>query len=995
MELLVLGPLEVRHNDRTVAIRGRIQPRLLSILALNAGNVVSLSTLIDTVWDDNPPATAKRQVQNALAQLRNQLSQRLIESVGQDYRLNLDIAEVDAHQFNMMVKQAQQERVRGHHASALARLREALGLWHGPALAGLTGHALQLKARHLDNARLAATEDRIELELQLGKTLDIAELGTLTAQHPLNQRLASHLMLALYRDHRTAEALAVYTDIQQRLADELGIDPGKALREQRTAILREDPSLAAPAVAERSVSRPVPAQLPADIAGFTGRHDQLAQLDSLPNAGATSAILSTIGGIGGVGKTALAIHWAHRNRRRFPDGQLYVNLRGFDREEPLAPLKALTRFLRAFDVPADTIPSDTESAAALFRSLVIDKRLLVVLDNARDVEQVRPLVPGGPETLTLVTSRNRLVGLTALHGAVPITVGAMSRTESLDVLNNLVGKDRLHADSSASRQLARLCADLPLALRIAGANLGTTSELSVAEYVQELEGPQRLERLSIEGEPQTAVGAALSLSVQALPVAAQQLFMRVGLIPGEDFHQDLVTVIGQEPPTEALRLLRTLVSGNLLEPYRTNRFRFHDLVREYAATIAKDSLDASEHEATADRIVQWYYDTRAETAASEYGNVVAAFKAWQDHRRSLSLIPVLQINLHNGLHLSEVLSHLDTAHQLALRVDDQLSLQRTTTALTAYSWATGDYTAAFAYGRQAVTHALAFDDDADGIARGNLGTLYSHDGNFRQAQPLLEEALEAATHSDQPAFAVPVGIALAHLLLDRGEYLRAGEVIRQLDAIECPPASTVFLMTARVDLEAARGELQVALELATRTLRTAREHSHLRAELYALQKRSRIRRRLNDLSGARADTALALELAAENGYPLPESIMRSEHALSLCDTDSPHEARTQLARLDETSVYSGAKSLQAMAAATLSNVYNKLREYADSIKHGTRALEFFSAMPYPLAQARVLRTLADSHDALGDSAIARQQREEALDIFTRLGVPVNDTSCPE
>jgi DNA-binding SARP family transcriptional activator len=499
MEFSILGPLEVSQQGSPVPLPGRTLPRLMAVLLLEAGQVVPLPTLVDAIWEDRPPTAARRRIQNSISILRRTLadtSRELVESVGEGYRLRLADQQLDAVRFDRAVRRARELTQTGDPAAALAGLREALRLWRGPALAGLTGRLIESGAQRWDEARMAAVEERIDLELSLGDGPPlVGELRKLLAGQPYRQRMAGQLMLALYREGRTPEALETYQTVRSRLVEDLAIEPGEWLQRVHQAILRGDPGLSAPVPAVGIAASvrpagpaPAPALLPADTPHFTGRAGELAVLDELAEAGQTTALVAALSGIGGAGKTALALHWAHRARDRFPDGQLYVDLHGYDWSEPIAPGEVLAGFLRALGLPPDAIPEDVPRATALYRSLLADKQILVVLDNARDAGQVRPLLPRTAGSFTIVTSRHRLAGLVALHDARPVAVASLPAAESLRLLGSMVGEARMSAEPEAAGRLVELCAGLPLALRIVAADLMSRPQLRLADVVAALSG---------------------------------------------------------------------------------------------------------------------------------------------------------------------------------------------------------------------------------------------------------------------------------------------------------------------------------------------------------------------------------------------------------------------------------------------------------------------------------------------------------------------------
>lgn len=417
MEFRILGPLQVIADDgRPVPVTGHRQQAVLAMLLVHAYRPVSLTQLMEAVWDGEPPATAQRQIQNTISALRRQIRQAgvrrpVIVADGPGYRIAPDAGDVDAWVFGDRVARARgtggpdPERV-------VAELREALAMWSGPALHGLAGGGLDAAVTRLTEQRLAVLEECLERELRLGRQRQVVEeLAGLVAEHPLRERLVGQLMLALSGTGRRSEALQAYQRLRARLVDELGLDPGPEVRELHGAILRGEAGGGSPVDRiHRSApadQRPVPAQLPAAAAGFTGREAQLAELDGLLSgeADATTVVISAIAGMAGVGKTTLAVYWGHRVRERFPDGTLYIDLRGHASAAPVSPMEALARLLPALGMPADQLPEDLDTTAALYRSLLAGRRLLLLLDNAGSSEQVRPLLPGSPGCLALVTSR--------------------------------------------------------------------------------------------------------------------------------------------------------------------------------------------------------------------------------------------------------------------------------------------------------------------------------------------------------------------------------------------------------------------------------------------------------------------------------------------------------------------------------------------------------------------------------------------------------------
>ena len=471
---------------------GGVQRRcVLAVLLLEAGKVVSMDRLVEIVWGEDPPAGARNAIQAHVSRLRRTLAcDEEIELVARQpgYVLRVDLQRIDLHRFRRLVSGA---RAASDPRRCDQFLRAALTLWRGCPLADLTcGAVRQRLVSGLAEERLSVLEQRLANDLLLGRhATAVAELADLVAEHLLRERLAELWILALYRCGRQADALAAYQRTRIRLAEELGIEPRPALKTLYQRILNADPVLDPDPGETETFRPPVPAQLPASVAAFTGRADQLRRLDLLLTGhdgdGAAMAIAVIVGAVG-VGKSALVVHWAHRVARRFPDGQLYVDLRGADPGPPVRPIEALARFLYALGVPERQVPTDPQTAAGLYRTLVAGKRMLVVLDNAVHPEQVRPLLPGSATCVVLITSRNRLDDLIAGNGAQRLILDVLTPDEARALLARILLPERVAAEPEATTELARLCAHLPLALRVAAANLLDQPRRGIDDQVTEL-----------------------------------------------------------------------------------------------------------------------------------------------------------------------------------------------------------------------------------------------------------------------------------------------------------------------------------------------------------------------------------------------------------------------------------------------------------------------------------------------------------------------------
>ncbi|MEU4164406.1 AfsR/SARP family transcriptional regulator [Actinoplanes sp. NPDC026670] len=583
MRFTVLGPVSASAGGQPIPITRAQRRAVLAFLLLHANRAVTVTELIDALWDTEPPATARAQVFAAVSAVRRALraaGAEPVSSVHGGYRLDAGPDRLDLLAFEESVTAAREHAGRGDLDAAVPVLRDGLALWTGPALGGVSGAWVEPARASLDDRRLTAMEQLFAWELDRGDhDAVLAELTAATAAAPLRERLAGCLMLALYRAGRQAEALAVYRRTHRLLVDEIGIEPGPELTALHQGILSNDDTLRAPATAR--VTRPAVPQrrfLPRDIPDFTGRADELARLDEL-TADADLLVVGTVG-VGGVGKSALTVHWGHRTADRFPDGQLYLNLRGYEDRAPLRPAEALSTLLGALGVPPQRVPSDLDGASALFRATLAGQRVLLVLDNARSAEQVRPLLPGASPALVLVTSRDTLSGLIARDGARRLDLGLLPHADALALISRIIGADRVAAEPRAADDLVAVCGRLPLAVRIAAAHLSVRPGQSIAGYVT----GTGLDSLAIEGDPASNLRVVFDQSYRSLTGEQQRALRLIGPAPGGDVTAEAVAALTSGEPAEAGAVLRALADASLIVEHRPGRFTMHDLTREYASS---------------------------------------------------------------------------------------------------------------------------------------------------------------------------------------------------------------------------------------------------------------------------------------------------------------------------------------------------------------------------------------------------------------------------
>jgi DNA-binding SARP family transcriptional activator/tetratricopeptide (TPR) repeat protein len=577
----LVGEVDVDADGRVVDLGPARQRSVFAILAVEANTLVSLTQLADRVWGEDVPHRPTGTLRSYLSRLRTALSGLDGVHIGRrpgGYVLSVAEESVDLHRFRGLVSRARDT----DDDHAVAVYEEAFALWRGEPFAGLESPWLASTRDTLTAEHLAARLDYHDVQLRRGRHADItADLLALAGEHPWHERLAGQVMLALYRGGRQAGALSFYDTLRARLADELGVDPSTHLRDLHQQILRADSALTPAAAAPAPPALPVPRQLPALPPVFTGRARELAELTHTDRA----VRVSLLAGVGGVGKTWLALRWAHDNAARFPDGQLYANLRGFDpRNQPLAPETVLREFVTALGVPAASAPATRDELSALFRSLVADKRVLVVLDNARDSDQVTPLLPGGSGCSVVVTSRNQLSGIMATTGARPVTLDVFSPADARQVLVTQLGGDRVAADETAVDELLTWCAGLPLALGIVAARANTHTGFPLSAFAEELRSATT--RLDMLGSESSGLRHVLSWSYRALSPSAARLFARLGVMPAPVFSESAAASAGGVRVPDVRVTLRELARAHLVAEYEPGRYRMHDLVRLYATELA-------------------------------------------------------------------------------------------------------------------------------------------------------------------------------------------------------------------------------------------------------------------------------------------------------------------------------------------------------------------------------------------------------------------------
>jgi len=636
----LLGPVRIRRAGKEVPAGSPQQRALVAMLLLHDGKAVGIDDLAAALWDDKPPRGALGTLRTYVSRLRRLLqdSDAAIETLGGGYALRTAPGAVDVARFEALLHRGRELGRTGDLPGAVRVLTESLALWQGEGLDGVPGTYAANQRTRLQEERLAAGSLRLAALLDTGGAV-VSELTSLVEAHPYREELRALLMRALYRDGRQADAIEVYHTGARLLGEQLGLEPGEAMRSTYQRILVSDPTLTGPPAAVPAVAAPAaavlrsgvpqPAQLPADQRGFVGRRDELAWADGLLAAEdpPTSILVS---GMGGVGKSTLAVHWAHRNVASFPDGQLYVNLRGFDhRQPPVSPEDALVWLLESLGVPGEEVPDGLDARAALYRSALAGRRILVVLDNARDAEQVRPLLPGTPASLALVTSRDRL-GSLRVGGTEAMHLDVLPDGEATALLTRRAGESRVAAEPDALVTIVRATAGLPLALAVVAARLADDTSVPLATVASELRSARSTLDALGTPDPTVDVRAVLSWSCTNLDPETLRALCQLAVLPEAPFDASAArSAMG----TGNMRLLDRLVHASLLTRMGASDYALHDFVRAYAGELAEQEPEV--RRTAIQRALDHYTGSAVEATA--------VLEPLRDHLRLTDLAPGAEI----------------------------------------------------------------------------------------------------------------------------------------------------------------------------------------------------------------------------------------------------------------------------------------------------------------------------------------------------------------
>lgn len=1014
----LLGPVEGRLGDTPLDLGPRKQRLVLAALLLAANRPVTTERLVDLTWPDSPPPTARTAIHGRISRLRAVLAglpATTLDSAGSGYTLRIDPGVVDAHLFTDLLAHA---RAAATDELAASLYDRALALWRGPALDGTTTEDVRRElCGDLEEARLQAMDELADVRLRLGLHRDlVVGLTSHLAAHPTRERTAGQLALALYRSGRVSDALEVCRRTRLRLHDDLGIDPGPELGALEVSILRKDEALALPVRPRPGPA--VPAHLPAAVAGFTGRAAEVRRVTELfSDAGAGALPIAVISGPAGVGKSALAVHCGHQLAGHYQDGQLHVNLRGYDLDEPMPPVDALARFLGALGLTPAQVPADQDEAMLKYRSLLAGRRVLVVLDNAGSAEQVRPLLPGAPGCGVLVTSRDDLRGLAALDGAWPLRLDVLAPDESLALLRRMVGATRLAAEPAAAAELARLCDHLPLALRIAGAHLASRPSWPVAAYVQELAAGSRLGKLAIPEDPRAAVGPAFDLSYRRLAPRTQLLFRRLGLVPGPDLTVAAAATLCGCSVAEAAAELDLLTAAHLVREYVPGRYQCHDLLKLYAASRAEaeESEDGRAHVVAA---LNEFYLQHADAAA----------RAVYPHRARLPL-PISPVDAFAGTPdalawlEAELPNLLAAAHHAArggaprtacLLADTLrgyfpgrgLAAQWLDLAETALGAATRDDEAAVAhmtFGEAymklarhplAVEHYTAARDlarsanwaDGESTAVGNLGVVLREAGELRRAADCFAEALEINVRiGNTRKHALDLlNLGVVHAVL--GRLASAADLFERAVAMgsaEESPSTAGMFIQCLANARRYLGDLAEAERLLTVAEAMFREIDDQFALSSVLDSLAGVHADAGRHERARELATEALDLARRNDSRRVEASALNTLGLVQPDPAAALATYGEALTVADTVGHGSQQRMEALVGQAVA--YVRLGDAGEAERLGQEALTLTRESEHRMLEGQARTVLAAAALTTGDGALAVARAEEALTINEECG----------
>ncbi len=947
LRFAVLGPVRAWRDGEPVPTGSPQQRALLAALLLRGGRTATASELIDALWGEESPSQALAAVRTYASRLRKALGPKVLVSESGGYALRTSAAALDVATAQELGAEAEKLRAAGDRAGARDRLAEALDLWDGEVLASVPGPYAETQRTRLEEWRLTLLETRLDIDLEVGAHAEaVSELTALTAAHPLRERLRELLMLALYRSGRQAEALAVYADTRRLLADELGVDPTPELSRLQQRILQADAELARPVEEAAPAAAPVarPAQLPATVPDFTGRSAFVRELgDRLATAEGHVMAVSALAGIGGVGKTTLAVHVAHEARPHFPDGQLYVDLQGAG-SRAAAPETVLGSFLRALGTPDSAIPDSLDDRAALYRSTLDGRRVLVLLDNARDAAQIRPLLPGTAGCAALVTSRIRMVDLAGAH---LVDLDVMSPEEALQLFTRIVGEERVQSEREAALDVVAACGFLPLAIRIAASRLAARRTWTVSVLAAKLADSRR--RLDELQAGDLAVKATFELGYGQLEPAQARAFRLLGLADGPDISLAAAAAVLDLPLWDTEDLLEALVDTSLLESAAPGRYRYHDLVRLYARACAdRDEQPPSEKQAALSRLLDFYLSTAARVYAIE--------------RPGDRLVDHLEPTRYEGLTFTDRHTAQDwlyaEANCLLACVRQSASTPETLRRAVDLLWASLDLGESGANSREFEATGVVVRDAAcahgDARAEGRaftvLAGVHHTAGRFEEADRDAELALPHAERAGDPVPACWSANARGIIALYQNRFVEGEqyltEAIKRFRGIGDEPGEASALCNlSRIHLATGRTSSAIALARQGTAIYDSMGHA---------------------LRGANGRYALGLALTQDNQLTAASGQLREALAVFA-------DSRQRL--------------WEGMTLFRLSEVDIADRRHAQAASNAEMALTVLRGIGGEWRRGNVLTVLGRALFGIGQRGRALVCWQEALDIFEELGAP--------
>ncbi|MFD3653514.1 BTAD domain-containing putative transcriptional regulator [Streptomyces sp. NPDC058620] len=951
LRFTVLGPFQAWRGENAVPLGSPQQRAVLALLLLRQGRPASVDELVDAVWDEDPPTGAVSVLRTYVSRLRAVLEPDraknrppgVLVSVAGGYALHIPDGALDLTVFESRLHEARELRTQGAHRAARDLLRSALDAWKGDPLAGVPGASAEAERARLTELRLSATEIRVELDVELGGHSDVVpELITLAAAHPLRERLRLLLMLSLYRCDRQAEALAVYHDTRRILIAELGIEPGPAVRDLHRQLLAADPSLAAPRTAAEPRTAAVrPAQLPSDLTDFTGRQTETARVTAaLSGTSGTAVPIAVLTGMGGAGKTVLAVHAAHAMSGHFPDGQLYVDLRGAD-GSPADPSAVLAGFLRALGEKDQGMPDSTVERAALYRSVLAGRRVLVVLDNARDAEQVRPLLPGSGGCAAVVTSRSALA---SLSGVTHVAVEVFRPQVAAALFTRILGGSRTEGERLAILRVVDLCGGHPLAVRIVASRLAVRPDWTVTDTVDQLKDErQRISELRLEG---LGVEACFRLGYGELDAEQARAFRLLSLpAPGLLTLVEAAAVLGR-PQEQVESLLESLIDVGMLESTARRCYRFHDLLRLFARQRAQEEESAAAREGALAGLL----DLLLATARNAYSLIRPG------HKVPVSLLPTE----HRGVTFSD---------------EEQ-----------AGAWGARQLDPALEFVAQIARTAPA--GAADLILA--LDPLLMSEHRWRDVIPVARTVADAARRAGDRRAERRICYMLGGALMQTEELENAHEVTsRALELSVGTEDHTVHAMALNVAglLARKRGYEGGGLELGLRAVAEARAAEDRSVEALAMGNVILQRVQLGQVDELLLDTALRqLDLYESLGDQQGWAYAHYRIGQVLLGLGRPAEA---LSRFEECLARLGPNGQSFVRCANLirgAEAYLSLGQPQMAARFAEQAIALAREMNFERGEAHANQMLGDALDLVGHASWARACWERSLALCLRLGM---------